>query len=293
MYRIAPHSPYDPLHLILKMLTYMYLSALDSRSAFTMHIPSEICVWIDKSCETIKERDTRGVAGQIVRYGRVKRSIIMIIQGGEPPYFWDVFSILFPLMDISRSGVKSSKTSVKIFLCERKVDAYDVDFEVFGIAIMGGCMPPFGSSANEHETHIPTRESNRSVLRRKYSSTNVKEFVSALKLSFRQVYSDSMLCIHASAISFPSPSASLRKLYGQCLDLSPLFSKSVLMMAIITPPSYAIQFNLWYVIVSNPFRILNFILRVKPFLGVFKFVPHILFDNSTISYQEIILIATS
>lgn len=85
----------------------------------------------------------------------------------------------------------------------------------------------------------------------------------------------------------------LGKLYGQCLDLSPLFSKSVLMMAIITPSSYVIQFNLWYVIVSNPFRILNFILRVKPFLGVFKFVPHILFDNSTISYQEIILIATS
>ncbi|KAI5431516.1 hypothetical protein KIW84_035630 [Lathyrus oleraceus] len=208
MYRIAPHSPYDPLHLVPKMLTDPSSSALDSRGAFIVHIPSAIYVWIGKNCEAIMERDARGAAGQIVRYERVQGSIIMIREGEEPPSFWDAFSKFLPLMDLSGSVVESSKTSVKIFPGERKVDAYNVDFEVFGKAIMGGFVPPFASSENEHETHLPARESSWSVLRRKDSSVNVKEFVSAPKLSLPRVYSDSMLCIHASAISFPSPSAS-------------------------------------------------------------------------------------
>ncbi|CAI8592167.1 unnamed protein product [Vicia faba] len=208
MYRIAPHSPYDPLHLVPKMLTDPSSSALDSRGAFIVHIPSAIYVWIGKNCEAIMERDARGAAGQIVRYERVQGSIIMIKEGEEPPSFWDAFSKFLPLMDISGSGVESSKTSFKNFPGERKVDAYNVDFEFFGKAIVGGFVPPFASSENEHETHLPARESSWSVLRRKDSSANVKEFVSAPKLSLPRVYSDSVLCIHASSISFPSPSAS-------------------------------------------------------------------------------------
>ncbi|CAK8540988.1 unnamed protein product [Lathyrus sativus] len=208
MYRIAPHSPYDPLHLVPKMLTDPSSSALDSRGAFIVHIPSAIYVWIGKNCEAIMERDARGAAGQIVRYERVQGSIIMIKEGEEPASFWDAFSNFLPLMDLSGSVVESSKTSVKIFPGERKVDAYNVDFEVFGKAIVGGFVPPFASSENEHETHLPARENSWSVLRRKNSYANVKEFVSAPKLSLPRIYSDSMLCIHASAISFPSPSAS-------------------------------------------------------------------------------------
>lgn len=210
MYRIAPHSPYDPLHLVPKMLTDPSSSALDSRGAFIVHIPSAIYVWIGKNCEAIMERDARGAAGQIVRYERVQGSVIMIKEGEEPPSFWDSFSKFLPLMDMSGgSKVESSKSSVKYFPGQRKVDAYDVDFEVFGKAIVGGFVPPFASSENEHETHLPARESSWSVLRRKGSSPNVKEFVSAPKLSLPRVYSDSMLCIHTSQIQqFPSPSMS-------------------------------------------------------------------------------------
>ncbi|KAM3345329.1 hypothetical protein P3S68_025038 [Capsicum galapagoense] len=57
MYRVAPHSPYDPLHLIPKMLNDPSPSALDSRGAFIIHIPSSIYVWIDKKSEAIMERD--------------------------------------------------------------------------------------------------------------------------------------------------------------------------------------------------------------------------------------------
>ncbi|BFG34181.1 hypothetical protein CerSpe_204550 [Prunus speciosa] len=55
MYRIAPLSPYDPSP-----------SALDSRGAFIVYIPSAIYVWIGKNCEAIRERDARGAVCQIV-----------------------------------------------------------------------------------------------------------------------------------------------------------------------------------------------------------------------------------
>ncbi|XP_027351953.1 protein-tyrosine-phosphatase MKP1 [Abrus precatorius] len=208
MYRIAPHSPYDPLHLVPKMLTDPSSSALDSRGAFIIHIPSAIYVWIGKSCETIMERDARGAVGQIVRYEKVQGPIVVIREGEEPPYFWDAFSNFLPLMDKSGNRVENSKSSFKIVPGERKVDAYDVDFEVFKKAIIGGFVPPFASSEDEHETHLPARESSWSVLRRKNSSPSMKEFVSAPKLSFPRVFSDSMLCIHTSAKSSPSPSLS-------------------------------------------------------------------------------------
>ncbi|KAI4348108.1 hypothetical protein L6164_008869 [Bauhinia variegata] len=209
MYRIAPHSPYDPLHLVPKMLSDPSSSALDSRGAFIIHIPSAIYVWIGKNCDPIMERDARGAVGQIVRYERVQGPIIMVEEGEEPGCFWDAFSKILPLMDKSGNRLETSKSSIKICPGERKVDLYGIDFEVFQKAIMGGFVPPFASSEDEHETHLPARESSWSVLRRKFASTNMREFVSAPKLSFSRIYSDSMLCIHSSTNSSPSSSLPL------------------------------------------------------------------------------------
>ncbi|RYR04514.1 hypothetical protein Ahy_B06g084273 [Arachis hypogaea] len=90
----------------------------------------------------------------------------------------------------------------------RKVDCYDVDYEVFQKTIVGGFVPPFPSSENEHETHLPARESSWSALRRKVSSSHMKEIVTAPKSSLPRVYSDSMLCIHSTKTSSPSSSSS-------------------------------------------------------------------------------------
>uniref|UniRef100_A0A5B7AV21 Protein-tyrosine-phosphatase MKP1 n=1 Tax=Davidia involucrata TaxID=16924 RepID=A0A5B7AV21_DAVIN len=195
MYRIAPHSPYDPLHLVPKMLNDPSPSALDSRGAFVIHIPSAIYVWIGKKCEAIMERDARGAVSQIVRYERVQGPIVMIKEGEEPPYFWDAFSNLLPLMDKSSSGVGVFESLSKICPGDRKVDSYNADFEVLQKAIMGGFVPPFASSETEYETHLPARESSWNALRRKFASGNMKEFLSASKLSLSRVYPDSMLII--------------------------------------------------------------------------------------------------
>ncbi|CAN1338785.1 Protein-tyrosine-phosphatase MKP1 [Linum perenne] len=195
MYRMAPHSPYDPLHLVPRMLNDPLPSALDSRGAFIIHIPSSMYLWVGKNCEPIMERDARGAVGQIVRYERAQGPIIVVKEGEEPPYFWDAFSNYLPLMDAESSKISPG---------HRIVDVYNVDYEILKKAIKGGIVPPFSSSDNAHETRLPTRESSWSMLRRKFAPVDMKEFVSAPKIFLSRVYSDSMMIVHSSSPSSSS-----------------------------------------------------------------------------------------
>ncbi|KAJ4971685.1 hypothetical protein NE237_004784 [Protea cynaroides] len=208
MYRMAPHSPYDPLHLVPKMLNDPSPTALDSRGAFIVHVPSAIYVWVGRSCQPIMERDAKGAAFQVVRYERVQGPIITIEEGEEPSHFWDTFFNVPDSVDRSGSGVQI-ESATKVVPGERKVDLYDVDFELFQKAISGGVVPAFSTSGAGYETHLPARESNWSVLRRKFVSSDLKEFVSAPKVSLCRVYSDSMLIAGNWVNKFPHLSADL------------------------------------------------------------------------------------
>ncbi|XWS59319.1 hypothetical protein CRYUN_Cryun08bG0111700 [Craigia yunnanensis] len=153
------------------------------------------------------ERDARDAVCQIVRYERV-HGLIMIKEGEEPTQFWDAFSNLLPLIDKSGNKVEVGESVVKICPGESKVDAYNVDFEIFLKAIMGGFVPPFASTEDEHETHLPVRESSWSMLRHKFASGVINGFVLAPKVLLSRAYSDSMMIVHASSpssISFSSP----------------------------------------------------------------------------------------
>ncbi|CAN4105925.1 unnamed protein product [Withania somnifera] len=179
MYRVAPHSPYDPLHLVPKMLNDPTPSALDSRGAFIIHIPSAIY-----RCQ--------GAVCQIVRYEKVQGPIITVLEGEEPSYFWDAFSNFLPLMDKLKNGGDVVESSSKVCPGERKVEMYNVDFEIFQKATSGGFVPPFASCETEHETHLPVRESSWSMLRRKFVSGNMRDFVFSTKSGISTVYPDSM-----------------------------------------------------------------------------------------------------
>ncbi|PHT49138.1 Protein-tyrosine-phosphatase MKP1 [Capsicum baccatum] len=181
MYRVSPHSPYDPLNLIPKMLNDPSLSALDSRGAFIIHIPSSIYVWIGKRSEAIMERDARGAVCQIVCYEKVQAPIITVMEGEEPLYFWDAFSIFMPLMDKLKNGEDAVESSSKAYPGERKVDTYNIDFEIFQIAASGGFVPPFASCKTEYKTHLPVRESSCCMLRGKFVSGNMKDFFFSTK----------------------------------------------------------------------------------------------------------------
>lgn len=187
MYQLAPHSPYDPLHLVPKTLDDPSPSALDSRGAFIVQLPSVIYIWVGKNCEAVMERDARGAVSQIVRYEKVEGPVVMIKEGEEPSYFWDAFSSFLPLMD--KSGrVEVRDSAIKIAPGQRKVDAYNVDFGIFQKAIKGGFIPRFASSENECETHLPARESCWNLHR-----------CTSQKKSISRVYSESMLIVHSTS----------------------------------------------------------------------------------------------
>ncbi|KAK9684153.1 hypothetical protein RND81_10G190200 [Saponaria officinalis] len=185
VYRIAPHSPYDPLHLVPKMLNDPCPSALDSRGAFIIQIPSAIYVWVGEKCEVILEKEARGAVSQIVRYERVQVPAHVIKEGEEPSFFWEMLSDF--VIEKASNGVR---ILVKKEPGERKVDLYDVDFEIVEKAIKGGFVPPVASSEAEHETHLPARENSWSLLRRKFASGHMKEFVSGPKLVVGRLLSD-------------------------------------------------------------------------------------------------------
>ncbi|KAF6148841.1 hypothetical protein GIB67_014212 [Kingdonia uniflora] len=232
VYRMAPHTPYDPLHLVPKMLNDPSPYALDSRGAFIIHVPSAIYVWIGKNCEPIMQRDARGAAFQVVRYERVQGPILILEEGEETPEFWDVFCNHPAALDKSVNKVKID-TAAKICPGERKVDAYSVDFELFKKAITGGIVPPFSSSESEHETHLPARESNWSVLRRKCALGSTKDVVPSSKASLCRVYSDSMLIVVSESrlnkiLSLPTNSWSPSSLSSDSSNSSTLTSDSSL-----------------------------------------------------------------
>ncbi|KAI4384004.1 hypothetical protein MLD38_009778 [Melastoma candidum] len=217
MYRIAPHSPYDPLHLIPKMLTDSSPDALDSRGAFIVQVPSCLYVWIGLDCEPVMERDARGAAGQIVRYERVQGPVVMIKEGAEASYFWDAFENYLPLMRDNKPGDEMEVRELrdqKTCLGQRKVDYYDTDFEIFKRAVKGGVLPPFSVPENENETCLPAKESSWSVLRRRFVPGNLKDFVSAPKLIFSRVYSESMMVVHSPAN--PSPVSATSSTSSSC-----------------------------------------------------------------------------
>ncbi|XP_057866961.2 protein-tyrosine-phosphatase MKP1 isoform X1 [Cryptomeria japonica] len=182
MYRMAPHSPYDPLHLVSKILNNPGPAALDSRGAFIVHVPSAIYVWIGHSCEHTMAVAAKASAFQVVRYERAQGPIATVLEGEEKPEFWDALcNVRSENAEMGTSEVekplKGHHPGIR-FRCSvgnKRVESYDVDFELYRRATVGGVVPPVPSSGAGSETHLPTRENGWGILRRKFMAGNVKE----------------------------------------------------------------------------------------------------------------------
>ncbi|KAM3282026.1 hypothetical protein P3S67_027673 [Capsicum chacoense] len=127
------------------------------------------------------ERDASGVVCQIIRYEKVQ----------EPFYLWDAFSNFLPLVDKLKNGGDAVESSSRVCPRERKVDMYNIDFEIFQKATSGGFVPAFASCESEHETHLAVIENSWSMLRGKFVSGNMKDFVFS-KPGISGFYPDSM-----------------------------------------------------------------------------------------------------
>ncbi|XP_043724719.1 protein-tyrosine-phosphatase MKP1-like [Telopea speciosissima] len=169
MYRMAPHSSYDSLHLVPKMLNHPSALGLDSRGAFIVHVPSVIYIWVGKNCTQVMLNHASAAASQVVRYERAQGPIVNIDEGKEPSEFWDALANC-PLLtdDFDRVGkdkdAKEEKdrvaAAISLGVGNKKVSEYDVDYEIFHKALSGGVVPPVPLSAtgSEAETHLPARE---------------------------------------------------------------------------------------------------------------------------------------
>ncbi|KAF5746540.1 protein-tyrosine-phosphatase MKP1-like [Tripterygium wilfordii] len=198
MYRMAPHSSYDPLHLVPKMLSHPGVKGLDSRGAFIVHVPSAIYVWMGKNCSSAMSNQAVVAANQVIRYERAQGPTLSIKEGEEPPEFWEALACGQFLADgcnkveIDKEEATSCRNNkmtavVHTRVGERKVDEYDLDFELFHKALAGGVVPPFSVSNNGSETCLPARENGWSRLRQKFAQGMMKELVTAAKVNCETV----------------------------------------------------------------------------------------------------------
>ncbi|XP_052185148.1 protein-tyrosine-phosphatase MKP1-like [Diospyros lotus] len=260
MYRMAPHSPYDPLHLVPKMLSQPDARVLDSRGAFIIHVPSAVYVWIGRHCVSAISDNARTAAYQVIRYEMAQGPVVTIKEGEEPPEFWDALTDdgqplaadgcaeLETKEKEDRLSVQPDRPSADSWpgIGERKVNSYDMDFEMFYKALAGGVVPPLPLSGARSETRLPARASGWGRLRRKFTSGIMKEFIGASKSSCNASPSShspetakgySKIDYRASLINPPSPSSTRYGYPASLINPPSPSSKIDYRASLINPPS--------------------------------------------------------
>ncbi|KAF5206555.1 Protein-tyrosine-phosphatase mkp1 [Thalictrum thalictroides] len=222
MHRMAPHSPYDPLHLVPKLLNHPGPLGLDSRGAFLVHVPSAIYVWIGKNCNRVMADNARVSASQVIRYERAKGPFLIVEEGKETSNFWDAL-VSGPLLvndgdkemkvredvnsfPVCPMGKNQVEMAINIGVGNKKVVEYDVDFEIFRQALSGGVIPLLPSSGTGSETCLPARENGWGRLRQKFASGFMKELVTTAKSSCDTSHTDDLPLPNLDVCNEPEPS---------------------------------------------------------------------------------------
>ncbi|KAH7331304.1 hypothetical protein KP509_20G025500 [Ceratopteris richardii] len=252
MYRLAPHSAYDPLHLVLKSCVNPGPGLLDSRGAFVIHAPSFIFLWIGQSCDSKMAQEAEETLGQIVRYEKAEASVRIYIEGNEGTDFWNCFTdhslpcekeLVGNLDNFSSESAKKpssqygSKWDSDVAAGSRKVSSNDADYCMYQLARQGGVIPPFpfnNGAVDAMPVRIPVHDDGWSVLRRKASSRKLLD--SKHRFSFQgrisNVFSPNNISMGSSSpnfspFSFSSTSSSTPAGSDSSFD-SPLSSMGVL-----------------------------------------------------------------
>ncbi|RZC61584.1 hypothetical protein C5167_023345 [Papaver somniferum] len=207
MYRMAPHSSYDPLHLVPKVLHYPSPLGLDSRGAFIIHVPSGIYVWVGVNCNQVMANDARVSAFQVVRYERAQGLVLTVEEGKELPSFWDVFASNPLFLGDRDQALKVKKEAnggwseemnhdvvkTEFGVGKKMVVEYDTDFEIFHKALSGGVVSPCPLSRTGNETCLPARESGWGRIREKFVNGIMKEIVAAPQFTFNSSQSEMLM----------------------------------------------------------------------------------------------------
>ncbi|KAH9548945.1 hypothetical protein CY35_11G113700, partial [Sphagnum magellanicum] len=179
MYRMAPHSPYDPLHLVPKTVNHPAASALDSRGAFVVHVPGALYVWQGSNCDSGMAAAAHAFTCQVVRYERADDNNIQVFEGEEPSEFWEALRSEMPLVgrnvghqdpgagkDSGSPETGRNAESGTVFLRVKQLAVYDTDYSLYQRAKGQAVMPvePIPGLV----IHGTPRDSGWSRLRRKF-----------------------------------------------------------------------------------------------------------------------------
>lgn len=85
MYRMAPYSLFDPLHLVPKWVATPTATSLDSRGAFVMQLPQGVFIWRGKQCMNLLAAAADKAAFQFIHYEHASGPIVSVREGGELP----------------------------------------------------------------------------------------------------------------------------------------------------------------------------------------------------------------
>jgi protein-tyrosine phosphatase len=96
LYRIAPHSAFDPLHLVPKVVLNPNVSSLDSRGAFVLLLQQGIFIWRGKTCANILKAAADRASFQFIHYEHVSGPIVSIREGNEPREICDILHMNDP-----------------------------------------------------------------------------------------------------------------------------------------------------------------------------------------------------
>lgn len=153
MYRIAPHSLYDPMHLVPKTINSPHLCALDSRGAFVVLIPNTFFIWKGSKCDTDMAFAAHYFVCQVIQYEKAKGKILHVEEGKELKEFWNAFkrkefdinTTLNPTIEANENNLlvipkKPEFTLEPSFFVKCK-SLYDKDFETYMKAKCNKIMP--------------------------------------------------------------------------------------------------------------------------------------------------------
>lgn len=153
VYRMAPHSAYDPLHLVPKAVDRLWVDKFDSRGAFlVVHVRDGIFVWVGKYCESGMAASALAAAKQVVKYENMRVSIVTLHEGSETSEFWNL------LIGEDQKDLGGN----------RRVQMYDLDFEIYKRALKGGILPSTLDTGSWMENSLPARESGWNKVRKKF-----------------------------------------------------------------------------------------------------------------------------
>ncbi len=182
MYRMAPHSPYDPLHLVPKTVNHPAASALDSRGAFVVHVPGALFVWQGSKSDSGMVVAAHAFTRQVVRYERAQGKSVQVFEGEEPSEFWEALRKQMPHSERTaehqdpdagkeNGSPKPRRNTEAGAACHtvKQLPVYDTDYLLYQRAKNKAVMPvePIPGAP-----HGPPRDSGWSRLRHKFFSVS-------------------------------------------------------------------------------------------------------------------------